>query len=125
MRAMARAAEMQRLSGGTTDGHTCSECCNFLTITPTDRTVFKCKLYGVTRSQASDWAKSWRACAWFNQERPERNLMMVHAHEKKPVPQCEGQIVFTDIDPAAGWPEQEKEEDRRNEERESRKEMRT
>lgn len=50
------------------EGHTCGECSNLVTSTPTGRTFYKCRAYGVTGSEASDWAKRWQACGLFNKQ---------------------------------------------------------
>lgn len=48
---------------GKCDGHTCGECSN---LTEGSWGHRKCKVYGVTSSEASDWAKRWQACGMFN-----------------------------------------------------------
>ena len=58
----------------------------------------KCKLYGNSASEATDWALSWRACGMFNKpvkdgfvpifQRKKRGFYSVY---EEPV-QCEGQI---------------------------------
>ena len=56
---------MQRLFGKC-DSHTCGECSNLDEYPYNKRTYRKCKAYGNTGSEASDWAKRWLACGLFN-----------------------------------------------------------
>lgn len=51
---------------GKTPGHTCRECSNFTKGRYHDKTLCKCKVYGLTHSAASDWAQRWEACGMFN-----------------------------------------------------------
>lgn len=48
-------------------GHTCRECGNLVKGRYHDRILTKCKVYGLTHSEASDWAGRWQACGMFNQ----------------------------------------------------------
>lgn len=51
---------------GKTDGHTCGECSNLVEGRYHDKILRKCKVYGMTHSEATDWAKRWLACGMFN-----------------------------------------------------------
>ena len=51
---------------GVCDGHLCGECRNLVVEEYHGRTYRKCKVYGQTNSEASDWAKRWLACGMFN-----------------------------------------------------------
>lgn len=64
--ALRKIALMHRLFG-VSDGHTCRECSNFVKGKYHDRMLYKCKVYGMTHSAASDWAGRWQACGAFNQ----------------------------------------------------------
>ena len=46
----------------------CCECCNFVTIKAGGKTFRKCRAYGVTCSNRSDWAKKWSACGLFGKQ---------------------------------------------------------
>jgi len=50
---------------GKNESHTCGECSNLISGRYRDRTYRKCKVYGQTNSEASDWAKRWTACGMF------------------------------------------------------------
>lgn len=58
---------MHRLFG-LTEGHTCRECSNLVKGKYHNRTLTKCKVYGLTHSEASDWAQWHQACGMFNQQ---------------------------------------------------------
>ena len=45
--------------------HKCKECCN-LSAYSQNRTWHKCEMYGISSSEATDWAKSSMACGKFN-----------------------------------------------------------
>lgn len=51
---------------GMCDGHVCGECSNLVEGRYHDKILRKCKVYGMTHSEASDWAKRWLACGMFN-----------------------------------------------------------
>lgn len=63
--AMRKIALMHRLFG-VCEGRTCRECSNFVKGKYHDRTLCKCKVYGMTQSEASDWTGRWQACGAFN-----------------------------------------------------------
>lgn len=65
--ALRKIALMHRVFG-VSDGHTCRECCNFVNGKYHDRTLCKCRVYGMSPSEASDWAGRWQACGAFNRE---------------------------------------------------------
>ena len=51
---------------GRYEARICAECENMVTISYRGKKLRKCKVYGVTHSEASDWAKRWTACGMFN-----------------------------------------------------------
>lgn len=51
---------------GICEGHVCGECSNLVAVRANDRPLHKCRVYGNTSSEASDWAKRWLACGMFN-----------------------------------------------------------
>ena len=60
---------------GSCDGHTCGECSNLITGKYHEKTLRKCRLYGVSHSEATDWAKRWPACGKFNCD--DRNVCVI------------------------------------------------
>lgn len=65
--AMRKIALMHRIFG-TAGDHVCRECSNFVNGKYNDRTLCKCRVYGLTHSEATDWAGRWLACGAFNRE---------------------------------------------------------
>jgi hypothetical protein len=51
---------------GANPGHKCGDCCSFQSGRYHDRILRKYLRYGDTRSEASDWARSWIACGKYN-----------------------------------------------------------
>ena len=62
-----RKLELMHHMFGADPAHTCGECFNMVCGRYGNRTLRKCAVYGLTHSEASDWAKSWVACGRFNQ----------------------------------------------------------
>lgn len=52
---------MHRLYGVDPGDGICADC-QHLVKTVWDRTYYKCALYGVSHSEATDWRKHWQAC---------------------------------------------------------------
>ena len=50
---------------GKCDGHKCKDCTN-LDKSFYDTTYYKCKVYGCSRSEATDWRLKWGACGMYN-----------------------------------------------------------
>lgn len=46
----------------------CKDCSNLVCGRYHDKTLRKCKVYGLTHSEASDWALKYIACGMFNKE---------------------------------------------------------
>lgn len=69
----------------------CGECCNFVSRRYMSKILKKCRAYGLTHSQASDWAKRWTACGLFNQEYTGRKVIELTDQKNLVVP-LEGQI---------------------------------
>lgn len=89
---------MHRLFGKCS-GHTCKECNNLERIYANGRPLSKCKVYGITSSEASDWVQKNEACGMFNRPwdkgpiirtvNPERKEK--DPHESEPI---EGQLTI-------------------------------
>lgn len=87
---------------GKTDGHCCRECSNLVEGRYHDKILRKCKVYGMTHSEASDWVKRYQACGMFNkpwnkepiirQGRPKKT-----GPEATPSEPVEGQITMEDL----------------------------
>lgn len=77
--------------------HTCKECSNFVQGKYHSKTLRKCKVYGLTHSEASDWAQRHEACGMFNKEWYGNDIITlvrrggVQQKEEQPL---DGQITF-------------------------------
>lgn len=79
--------------------HTCKECSNFVQGWYHTKTLRKCKVYGITHSQASDWAQRYEACGMFNKEWHGNNIIELvrrGAGQPKVDFPLDGQITFED-----------------------------
>ena len=66
--------------------HICKECSNFCSFHYRTKRLKKCKVYGITSSEASDWANKYEACGMFNKEwngNPIINLVKHSSKNKK------------------------------------------
>ena len=86
---------MYRKYGSGPDGKTCADCDNCIRVTPTDRHYNKCRLYGNTAGESTDWRLKWPACGMFNRESDEIPVIEQLKHTPRAVlmrTKCEGQI---------------------------------
>ena len=91
MKTLRKIARMHELFG-VEIGHTCGECVNFVSGRYHDRILRKCAAYGLTHSEASDWAKSWTACKMFGHEYNGRPIIELRESRKEPDVPLEGQM---------------------------------
>ena len=68
---------------GKLDGHNCGECYHFHREFYRGKKYRKCDVYGLTNSEASDWAKSYPACGCFNKEWHGKNVIELVKHSSK------------------------------------------
>jgi hypothetical protein len=60
-----RLAKMHACYGHGPAGQTCKDCVYLSRVAANVKIVFKCSVYGDTRSEASDWRGKWPACGKF------------------------------------------------------------
>lgn len=77
--------------------HKCADCPNlFVYIANKTKTCYKCMAYGVSSSEASDWAKSWTACGMYGHPARKGDTPLFerlkHAKRKADVEPLDGQI---------------------------------
>lgn len=78
-----RKIDLMHRQFGKCDGHTCGECSNLVEGRYHDKILRKCKVYGMTHSEATDWAKRWLACGLFNKPWGDKTVMrLVHPSRK-------------------------------------------
>lgn len=63
-----KAIELMYKLYGKTDDKKCKDCCNLVTYNLGNKKIKKCKIYGTTSSNNSDWAYSHNACGLFNKD---------------------------------------------------------
>ena len=91
-----RKIELMHWLYGKKDTHTCGECSNFVSGRYNDRILRKCEVYGLTHSEASDWAKRWCACGHFDKEPTGRPVITMKRYyaTKEPAEQLAGQMMI-------------------------------
>ena len=72
-----RKIDLMHRQFGKCDGHTCGECSNLVEGRYHDKILRKCKVYGMTHSEASDWAKRWLACGLFNKHWADKPIIRI------------------------------------------------
>lgn len=93
---MLRKLELMHALFGECPEHRCGECRN-LEQFMSSRSIFKCRAYGITWSEASDWRKKWTACGLFDTPydgspaMETRRLCVLKKHRESQ-PQIDGQI---------------------------------
>lgn len=84
---------------GKAEPHKCRDCSNLVTGRYHDKTLRKCRVYGLTHSEASDWAMKYTACRMFNKEytgQPIINLVKHNSSRTKVEEPLDGQIEMED-----------------------------
>ena len=78
-----RKIELMHRQFGRCEAHLCGECGNLVSGRYHNKNYRKCKIYGLTHSEASDWAKRWTACGMFNRAYTGRPIINLVRPEKK------------------------------------------
>lgn len=65
---------------GKVESHKCRDCSNLITGRYHDKTFRKCRVYGLTHSEASDWAVKYTACGMFNKQYSGRPIIALVKH---------------------------------------------
>ena len=68
---------------GVLDGHTCRQCSNIIKGKYQGKVLSKCKVYGITHSEATDWAGRRMACGAFNRAISRQPLVREVVPERK------------------------------------------
>lgn len=77
---------------GTNPYAKCRDCDHLIVGTWHDKKYKKCEVYGMSHSEATDWAFGWWACGMFNQEYNGKPVYKIIERDKKEEIQCEGQL---------------------------------
>lgn len=76
---------------GRDDKHLCKDC-NHLICREYGRRYYKCEMYGLSKSDATDWRVSYQACGMYNQPAVNAYMTMVNLELKKYDEPLDGQI---------------------------------
>lgn len=79
---------------GKADGF-CKECSNLVKHTK-NRSYYKCRAYGETASDASDWRTGYRACGLYNKPYIGRRIIELARRNRSTTDQIEGQLSLFD-----------------------------
>ena len=89
---------MRRAFGTGPDEKTCGDCCNLIAVMAGNKRFFKCRAYGATCSNASDWRKKWPTCGMFGKFAQEPiitfAMKQIFAKSEKPDRPLDGQIAM-------------------------------
>lgn len=80
---------------GTNTALYCKGCSHLISDMWHDRHYYKCEIYGMSHSEASDWRRSWMACGMYNVPQDMGRwvpLMEQIKHSPKIEPPLEGQM---------------------------------
>ena len=76
--------------------NTCKGCSHLIGGKYHDRQYYKCEVYGMTHSEATDWRRSWQACCLRNAPIDMEHFVPVIEYKKRapksPEPPLEGQM---------------------------------
>ena len=99
MHKIGRKIEAMHYKYGQSPLHKCGDCPNFIAYEYCGKRLFKCLGYGDTRSESSDWRKSWTACRHYNQPFPknERSLIECLTRPAKDNSPADGQIKMEEL----------------------------
>lgn len=78
-----RKIDLMHRQFGKTEGHTCRECNNLVKYYANTKPVSKCKIYGETNSEASDWVQRYQACGMFNKPWDKKPVIRLVVPERK------------------------------------------
>lgn len=93
---MRKISEMYQWSGGTDYRHTCYECEHCIREMVGKREVYKCRVYGITASSATDWKPSYIACKHYGKPVP-KTPVFLRENKIQQQDQIEGQMNIMDF----------------------------
>lgn len=93
---MRKISKMYQWSGGTDYRNVCKWCCNLVKAKRNQRTVHKCRIYGITDTPETDWQPQHIACKAFNMDYRGLPVIQGGRRESK-AEEIEGQMSLADI----------------------------
>ena len=79
---------------GKCEEHICKECDHFVEGRYHSRVLRKCEVYGLTHSEASDWAQKHTACGMFNKEYSGEPIIKLYQPVRRELVQVAGQLTM-------------------------------
>ena len=91
---MSRQLDIMHKLHGRNAGRKCGDCSNLVSGRYHNKILRKCERYGLTHSEASDWALSWVSCGQFGVPLPdnERPVIEWYRDSKREQGPLDGQI---------------------------------
>ena len=93
---IAKKIDAMHATYGIADG-ICGDCPHFLRHRYHDKILLKCRAYGLTHSEATDWRKRWQCCGLRDLPIPKDAPVFDRIKGQRthvPEPQCEGQMMM-------------------------------
>ena len=94
---MRKISKMYQWSGGTDYRNVCNWCGNLVKTKRNQRTVHKCKIYGITDTPETDWQPQHIACKAYNLDYQGEPVIHGGQLKKTAVDDIEGQMSIADI----------------------------
>ena len=91
----ARKIDAMHRTYGMNENHQCRDCCNLIGGDYRGKRYYKCKVYGISRSEATDWRLKYTACGAFNIPADKLDVWAVLervVHERNSESPLEGQM---------------------------------
>ena len=91
---------MHHFYGCDPKGRVCIQCDHLIRGEYHDKRYYKCKVYGCTHSESTDWRISYLACALIDKAFPDEDKRVIEMLKRTPIQkeeQIEGQISINDI----------------------------
>lgn len=89
MKKLRKIEAMHHFYGKDPQERKCAECEHLIHGYYHDRPLYKCTVYGCTHSEASDWRKSYNACALIDRPFPEDDKRIIDVLRRNPVRKVE------------------------------------
>lgn len=90
-----RKIDTMHMAYGKSESNQCRDCCNLIGFDYRGHRYYKCKLYGISHSEATDWRLKYSACGAYNIPANKLDVwdtLKRAVRERNPEPPLEGQI---------------------------------
>lgn len=93
-----RKIDLMHRQFGICPGHKCKYCDNLI-VRHRDRRYYKCEVYGISNSEATDWCLSYDACGMYNKVWGGNPLIRMVKPERPMEEAIDGQKTFFEEEP--------------------------